>query len=69
MKPILDVENEYLLKNRGAVSLNCQALLENYSRIKYNIEKQVHNIPKLSIWRNYGNKQRHIPTEINKPYA
>jgi len=39
MKPILDVKNEYLLKSRGALSLNCQALLENYSGIKYNIEK------------------------------
>jgi len=39
MKPVLDVENEYLLKSRGALSLNCQVLLENYSRIKYNIEK------------------------------
>ena len=39
MKPILDVENEYLLKNMGALSLNCQVSLENYSRIKYNIEK------------------------------
>jgi len=39
MKPVLDVKNEYLLKSRGALSLNCQVLLENYSGIKYNIGK------------------------------
>ncbi len=37
--------------------------------IKYNIEKEGHNILKLSIWRHYGNKKRHIPAEVNKPYA
>ena len=43
--------------------------VENYFFLKYNIEKEGHNIPKLSIWRHYGNKKRHIPTEVNKPYA
>ena len=37
--------------------------------IKYNLEKEGHNILKLSIWRHYGNKKRHIPAEVNKPYA
>ena len=37
--------------------------------IKYNIKKEGHNFPELSIWRYYGNKERYIPTEANKPYA
>lgn len=33
------------------------------------IEKKGHNILELSIWRYYGNKERYIPTEANKPYV
>lgn len=35
---------------------NC---IENDYLMKYNIEKEGHDIPKLLIWRHYGNKKRY----------
>lgn len=64
-------DNEHISywKNGAQVPEIIKILIENNSLLMYNIEKRGHNIPKLSIWRHYGNKKRCIPTEINKPHA
>ena len=65
----MENENTVRIDNLGHKCLKLSKIVENSFAMKYNIEKERHNVLGLSIWRCYGNKKRHILAEANKSYA
>ena len=70
VKPVDPVTEEFMsLREKYEEIHNGHCMGNETALINDFVEKDGYNIPKLSIWRHYGNKKRHIPTEVNKPHA